>query len=155
MKLFVLKAKKPLSLMLILVGSLWIVPTITTNHVVAQSVETCTNQENKSNKILIKDELYFGLEMPEGKIISEPEWELFVKRVLTPRFKEGLTILDAYGQYLNSSGILIKENSKLVILIYENNAIQNKLVEEAIALYKKTFQQESVLRVTSSVKVSF
>ncbi|BAU67258.1 hypothetical protein STA3757_46690 [Stanieria sp. NIES-3757] len=140
--------------MLIIVGSFLITPTITTNYVFAQCLETLPNQEKESN-ILIKDELYFGLEMPRGERISEPEWELFVKRVLTPRFKEGLTILDAYGQYLNSSGILIKEKSKLVILIYENNLIKNKQVEEAIALYKKTFQQESVLRVTSFVRVSF
>lgn len=154
MKLSVFKAKKPLSLMFVLIGAFLIVPTIPTNNVFAQSFETLTSKENE-NKILIKDELYFGLEMPRGKRISEPEWELFVKRVLTPRFKEGLTILDADGQYLNSSGILIKEKSKLVILIYENNPIKNKQVEEVISIYKKTFQQESVLRVTSSVKVSF
>ncbi|MEG3921025.1 DUF3574 domain-containing protein [Microcoleus sp. T3_A4] len=40
---------------------------------------------------------------------------------MTPRFREGLTVLDASRQFLNSSGILIKEKSKIVILIYESS----------------------------------
>ena len=41
---------------------------------------------------LLKDELYFGLTKPGGKTISDSEWEEFVKTVITPRFREGLTV---------------------------------------------------------------
>lgn len=110
----------------------------------------------KSNqKILVKDELYFGLSKPGNLNIPEAEWRRFLNEVITPRFKDGLTVVDGYGQYLHSSGTLIKENNKLVILIYENNSAKNKMVEDIISSYKRRFQQESVLRVTSSVKVSF
>ncbi|MBF2065360.1 MAG: DUF3574 domain-containing protein [Calothrix sp. C42_A2020_038] len=106
-------------------------------------------------KTLIKDELYFGLSKPGGQTVSEVEWQQFLNCVITPRFKEGLTVMDANGQYLSNSGKLTKEKSKLIILVYEANSTKNKMVQETISTYKKTFQQESVLRVTSNVHVSF
>lgn len=98
--------------------------------------------------------MYFGLSKPSG-VVSETEWQQFLNGVMTPRFREGLTVKDAYGQYMNKSGKLSQEKTKLVILIYEKSLAKNQMVEEAIANYKRTFQQESVLRVTSNVNVSF
>lgn len=138
---------------LIITGLLFISPIYTSTLVRAQSSQTSIS--HASTKILIKDELYFGLSKPGGKTVSEVEWQLFLNRVITPRLPDGLTVMDVYGQYLDSYGKLTREKTKLVILIYENSQIQNQKIEEIIASYKKTFQQESVLRVTSSVKVSF
>ncbi|BAZ17602.1 hypothetical protein NIES4071_94820 [Calothrix sp. NIES-4071] len=118
----------------------------------------CTNLKTRaesSQKTLIKEELYFGLSKPGGKTVSEVEWQQFLNRVITPRFKDGLTVIDANGQYLNSSGVLVKEKSKVIVVIYENSSTKNKMVKDTISNYKQTFQQEAVLRVTSNVKVSF
>jgi hypothetical protein len=105
--------------------------------------------------IIIKDELYFGLSKPGGKTISEAEWQQFLNSVITPKFREGLTVMNANGQYLNQNGELIREKTKLVILIYESNASKNFQIQEVVAKYKQRFQQESVLRATSNVKLSF
>ncbi|MDM9384837.1 DUF3574 domain-containing protein [Chlorogloeopsis sp. ULAP01] len=137
---------------LILTSLLVITPVHTNTYLRAQSLQS---SENSSIKILIKEELYFGLSKPNGGTISEEQWQQFLNRVITPRFQEGLTVMDGYGQYLNSSGSLNREKTKLVILIYENNHKRNQMIEEVIASYKRAFHQESVLRVTSSVKVSF
>ena len=110
---------------------------------------------NINQKILIKDELYFGLTKPGGSTISDVEWQQFLNTIITPRFHEGLTVLDCYGQYLNSNSLLVKEKSKVVILIYENSPEKNRAIAEIIDIYKRTFQQESVLRVTTEAKVSF
>jgi Protein of unknown function (DUF3574) len=118
----------------------------------------CTNlitRAQSSQKTLIKEELYFGLSKPGGKTVSEVEWQQFLNRIITPRFKDGLTVMDANGQYLNNSGKLTREKSKLIILVYENSSTKNKMVQDTILNYKQTFQQEAVLRVTSNVKVSF
>ena len=56
---------------------------------------------------LLKDELYFGLTKPGRETISESEWQEFVKTVITPRFREELTVLDSSGQFLNR-----RENSE-------------------------------------------
>ncbi|ARV58306.1 hypothetical protein BZZ01_06350 [Nostocales cyanobacterium HT-58-2] len=136
-----------------LAGLLFLVPADTNTFFYTQSLPTPT--QNSSEKILTKDELYFGLSKPGGKMVSEVEWQQFLNRVITPRFQQGLTVMDAYGQYLNSSGKMTREKTKLIILIYENSPRKNHMIEEMISSYKQTFQQESVLRVTSTVKVSF
>ena len=98
--------------------------------VVAKQPETAT--VNPRAKTLIKDELYFGLNKPNGTQISETEWQKFLNQVITPRFKKGLTVLDTQGQYLSNNGELVKEKSRLVILIYEMNSEKNLAIDEII-----------------------
>ena len=138
---------------LCLTGLLFILPVCPATIARAQLAETSDTNAKQTN--LLKDELYFGLTKPGGETIAESEWQEFVKAVITPRFREGLTVLDGSGQFLNSSGILIRENSKIVILIYESSPEKNKAINEIIETYKRTFHQQSVLRATSEVKVSF
>jgi hypothetical protein len=138
---------------LCLTGLLFILPVCPATIARAQLRET--SDTNTKQTTLLKDELYFGLTKPGGEPVSESEWQEFVSAFITPRFREGLTVLDGSGQFLNSSGILIRENSKIVILIYESSPEKNQAINEIIEIYKRTFQQESVLRATSEVKVSF
>ena len=118
------------------------------------SPESGDNSPRNSGETLTKDELYFGLSKPQGQI-TETEWQTFLETVITPRFKAGLTAIDANGQFLNAAGILIQEQTKLVILIHANTPEEQQFIREIIAKYKQQFEQESVLRVTSSVAVSF
>ncbi len=67
----------------------------------AQLLET---SDTNAQINLLKDELYFGLTKPGGETISESEGQEFVKAVITPRFREGLTVLDGWGQFLNRRG---------------------------------------------------
>lgn len=136
-----------------LVSLLAIAPLSYPPVVVAKQPETATI--NPRAKTLIKDELYFGLNKPNGTQISETEWQNFLNQVITPRFKKGLTVLDTQGQYLSNNGELVKEKSRVVILIYEMNAETNRAIDEIIEEYKRRFEQESVMRITNEVKVSF
>ncbi len=138
---------------LVLTGLLFVFPIFPASIVLARQPEI--SDPNASPKTFLKDELYFGLNKPGGETIAESEWQEFVKEVITPSFREGLTVLDGSGQFLNSSGILIREKSKIVILIHENSQKNNRAIQEIIENYKRRFQQESVLRTTSEVKVSF
>jgi hypothetical protein len=106
-------------------------------------------------KLLVKTELIFGLSKPDGGIISEAEWQKFLDESITPKFKEGLTVLNADGQYQTSSGEVAKEKSKIVILLYENSKEMDASIEAIRSSYKQLFQQESVLRITTPVGVSF
>lgn len=137
----------------LLAAMLLVLPACSDRDLKAQSPPAPT--ANTSENLFIKDELYFGLSKPGGGMISETEWQLFLSRVITPRFPEGLTVVDAYGQYLNKQGKLNREKTKVVILIYQNSQAKNQSIEEIISNYKQNFRQESVLRVTSSVKASF
>lgn len=102
-----------------------------------------------------KVELYFGLSKPDGTTVSVMEWQRFVDREITPRFREGFLVLMGYGQYQTQSGQLVRENSRLVVLLYQTTPEKEKAIDAIVQTYKRTFQQESVLRTTSLVKATF
>ncbi|PSF37201.1 DUF3574 domain-containing protein [Aphanothece hegewaldii CCALA 016] len=101
----------------------------------------------------IKVELYFGLSS-KTREISEQEWQQFLNYEITPRFPEGLTVIDSYGQYLHSEGCLVKERAKIAIILLKQPLNEQK-IQEIIELFKETFQQESVLKVITPVQAEF
>lgn len=116
-------------------------------EVSAQLPQTPATSEISTN-ILVQDELYFGRNQPVGQV-SNQDFQLFLQNEVTPRFPDGLTVLDADGQFLSSKGI-IKEKTKLLILIHANSQEDQHKIQELIDKYKQQFQQESVLQVTST-----
>lgn len=105
--------------------------------------------------ILLRTELFFGLSRSKGPDITEAEFQNFIDNKVTPRFPDGLTVLDGKGQFRDSAGAIISEGSKLLILLYPFSAVRNEAVEQIRADYKTAFQQESVLRVDEPTCVSF
>ncbi|WP_431628710.1 DUF3574 domain-containing protein [Alkalinema pantanalense] len=104
---------------------------------------------------MTKTELFFGLSKPKGDRVSLIDWHQFLQTIVTPRFREGLTVVDGFGQYLDQSGKLIIEPSKIVLLLHDNSIEKQQAIVEITQTYKRNFQQESVLRLTSCVYLSF
>ena len=103
-----------------------------------------------------RTELYFGSGKPDGSVVSEKKFQRFIDEVVTPRFPDGLTLLTGFGQFRNSAGVILKERSMELILLYPQDvADADKNIEEIREAYKSAFQQESVLRVDSTARVSF
>lgn len=102
-----------------------------------------------------RTELYFGLSRADGPDISDEEFEAFLDSVVTPRFPDGLTLLSGDGQFRGSSGVVIKEGSKLLILFYPWSGRRNRAVDRIRELYKEAFEQQAVLRVDGTSCVSF
>ncbi|AUX74305.1 DUF3574 domain-containing protein [Erwinia pyrifoliae] len=99
--------------------------------------------------------LYFGLNRPQGTAINETEWQSFVDEQVTPRFKNGLTVLAAKGQWMGNDGQLARENSKALLLIHAANQTSEQGIEALRALYKQRFAQDAVMRVDNPVCVAF
>ncbi|HEX5724974.1 MAG TPA: DUF3574 domain-containing protein [Longimicrobiaceae bacterium] len=102
----------------------------------------------------VRDELYFGLNQRDGGTVSEAEWQAFVDGEITPRFPDGLTVLDAYGQF-RADGVIIRERSKVLVLLHRGTAAETRGIQEIIDRYKERFDQSSVLRVTSRARARF
>ena len=60
--------------------------------------------------------LYFGLTDDEGRVIEQAVWQGFVNEVVTPRFPDGLTILDAQGQWQPPAGELIRQSTRVLVV---------------------------------------
>lgn len=90
--------------------------------------------------------LYFGRDIPGGGTVSGDEFNGFLDDTVTPRFPDGLTVMDVTGQYRYDNGTIVREPSKLVILFVPDAAAAGPKVDAIIAEYKKRFRQESVAR---------
>ncbi|WP_168409738.1 DUF3574 domain-containing protein [Erwinia amylovora] len=99
--------------------------------------------------------LYFGLNRPQGTAITEAEWQSFVDEQVTPRFKDGLTIFAAKGQWMGNDGQLARENSKALLLIHAADQTSEQGIEALRTLYKQRFAQDAVMRVDNLVCVAF
>jgi hypothetical protein len=113
----------------------------------------CNNQLNGT--LFARAELFFGLSKSDGSVITEAEFQNFVDTEVTPRFPDGLTLLNGTGQFRTTSGNIIKEGSKLLILLYPYSPDSSTAIEEIREAYKTGFQQQSVLRVDDPSCVSF
>jgi hypothetical protein len=95
--------------------------------------------------------LYFGRDKPAGGQVSDVEWASFVTEIVTPQFPAGHSIVDAGGQYRDSSGRIVRESSKLVVIIVFDAPAHRTKVTSIVDTYVKRFGQESVLRVERPV----
>ena len=74
-------------------------------------------------KAMVRAELLFGRNIDGRPGVSDDAFARFVAREITPRFPDGLTVIDAAGQWRDpATGRILREKSKMVILIVEDGA---------------------------------
>ena len=102
--------------------------------------------------------LYFGLgpaDRPE-KGISESQWRDFLDKEVTPRFPDGLSVVDVYGQWQGLKNPAPERlRSKLLIVGYKASRENRDKIEAIRSAWKRETGDLSVLRVTQPVDVSF
>ncbi len=112
-------------------------------------------EKRLNGEIFSRTELFFGLSRSTGPDVTERQFQHFVDTEVTPRFPDGLTLLSGSGQFMDSTGTIIQERSKVMILLYPFSQRANRAVEQIREAYEDNFQQESVLRVDKQSCVSF
>jgi hypothetical protein len=103
---------------------------------------------------MVLDSLYFGTSTPTGTMTAA-DWDDFLRSVVTPRFPQGLTVLQGSGQWQTASGAVLRESSQVLQVVHADDAASDGAVQQIVAAYKARFQQESVLRVRSPVCTAF
>ena len=98
-------------------------------------------------------ELFLGRGLPEGGEVSEAAWQNFLAEVVTPRFPDGLSVVDAAGQW-RQGGALGRERSKLLIIAAPGASDLEPRLAAVIEAWKTRFQQRTVLRVDRTACVS-
>jgi hypothetical protein len=106
-----------------------------------------------------RTELYFGMDRKGGGEVTPEQWTKFLLDEVTPRFPDGLTVFDAAGQFRSASGAIVKEKSRVIVLLYrrDQRKTASQKIDEIRAAYCRRFDQESVMRIDfrRSVEVSF
>ncbi|WP_437969991.1 DUF3574 domain-containing protein [Sorangium sp. So ce260] len=108
-----------------------------------------------SGEPMIRTELFFGLDRFDEPPVTQEEWQEFVDTAVTPRFRDGLTQFDVDGQYLATTDELIREDSRLIMLLHDGSQAVSDSIEAIREEYKARFNQESVLRIDEPVCIDF
>lgn len=105
-----------------------------------------------------RSELYFGVgpaDAPDGGT-AEVRWRAFLDREVTPRFPDGLTVVDAYGQWLTrGSETPSRLRSKVLVILHQDTPENRASIDAIRRAWKDGTRQQSVLLATESVEVSF
>ena len=95
-------------------------------------------------KPALQVDLYFGE-------ISQAEWTAFLDQEVTPRFPDGLSVIDVNGQYRDRRGMIGRERSRLLVIVVFDAPAHAPRVQAIVDGYRRRHKQESVLRVERPV----
>ena len=143
------KRKEFLSIALLFLLSLWAI------NAMAQRSDSST--ESVSSELSwTRTELYYGAGRLPADGTKDTRWENYINEVVTPRFPEGLTLLEGTGQWRVKEGQTPRRNrTRILILIHEDTEEKSRKVDEIRTLWKEISGQQSVLRVSQPADVSF
>src|SRR5262245_25741374 len=96
-------------------------------------------------------DLYFGRDKPGGGEVSDAEWAAFLAESVTPRFPDGLSVLNVEGQHRDPAGLIVRERTKLLIVVVFDAPGHREKVREIVEAYVKRFGQHGVFRAEHAV----
>jgi hypothetical protein len=101
-------------------------------------------------------ELLLGRDRPGRAPVSEKAFRSFVAHEITPRFPNGLTVMDAAGQWRDPArGKTIREPSKVVQILLPGGPDDAANLDAIAGAYKRQFRQHSVGVVVWATCVQF
>lgn len=100
---------------------------------------------------MVSAELFFG----SGQV-SDADWKRFLETEVTPRFPDGLTVLEGSGQWRDPSrGGTTRERSKVVRIIFRDDPQAQERLNAIADAYKRRFNQRAVGIVVMPACASF
>ena len=111
----------------------------------------------------VRSELYFGVGEEAGPsareqtdVISDAQWRAFLDKEVTPRFPDGLTVFDAYGQWLfRGAPEPNRLRTKVLVILHEDSPQRRNDIEAIRLAWKQATKHQSVLWSRQAVEVSF
>ena len=104
---------------------------------------------------MTKYELFLGQNIGTTGRVSDEEWRGFLTEVVTPRYPDGFTVLEAAGQWRDPMGTIISEESRNLVVIVADPASELPKITAIRDTYKTRFRQDAVLFVQSQICAGF
>ena len=100
-------------------------------------------------------EVFFGQDIAGGGEVSDADWRGFLSAEVSPRFPDGLTVADVYGQWRGPKGSFVREPSKALFVVLGHRGDDQRRLALVRDAYKRQFRQDSVLLVEERACVGF
>ena len=68
-------------------------------------------------RLMATADMMFGRNVGNRLVVSDQAFAQFLAAEVTPRFPDGLTVIDARGQWRDGAGALVREPAKVVLLV--------------------------------------
>jgi len=88
-------------------------------------------------------QLFLGARAPTK--VSDTDLRKFVDAEVTPRFPDGVTVVDGGGQWKGDENRMIREAAKVVMIVLPERGDPNAKVEAVRSAYRTRFKQDSVV----------
>lgn len=101
-------------------------------------------------------QMFFGLSIAHRGPVTTSEWNGFLRQTVTPRFPDGFTVYDAYGQWQDrDSKRITRERSRVIEVALEDTQAAHEGIAAIAETYRKRFRQQSVGIVSHMACVAF
>ena len=100
-------------------------------------------------------QLFFGRPAGAKSEVSDSQFRKFVDQELTPRFPDGLTVMDGGSQWRGDENRMIREAAKVVLIVLPGKSDASPRIDAARIAFRQRFHQDSVLVVTPPACVAF
>jgi hypothetical protein len=100
-------------------------------------------------------QLFFGRSTGWTGEVSEADWRAFLDAEVSPRFPDGLSVSDVYGQWKSPAGDFVREESKALFIVLAGRPDERQRLDLIRDAYKRRFHQQSVLLVEQKACVAF
>jgi hypothetical protein len=95
---------------------------------------------------MVETMLFLGMARPGGQV-SETDFARFIEAEVTPRWREGYTILEGQGVwYSEQRQITEREPSRVLVRFHDGSAAASSAIEAIRDAYVRAFAQDAVLR---------
>ena len=118
-------------------------------------VEVSTPECEDGGELWTEYRLFMGRSSDGVEVVSDEDWEAFLADTITPRFPDGLSVIDVAGQGTTSDGFVERERTKMLLVLAPQDGDSLDRINEIAAEYKQRFSQNSALRVITEACVAF
>jgi hypothetical protein len=92
-------------------------------------------------------QLYFARRTGEEPRVSDAEFGRFVDEELTPRFRDGLTVMAAGNRWRDDPDKLVSGSARVVVIVLPKGHDESAKIEAVRVAYRTRFHRDSTVRI--------
>ena len=116
---------------------------------------SCGSRDDSRQTKWIRSEIFFGRIIPGGGQVSEEQFASFLQDSVTKAFPVGMTVYDVYGQMERADGDIVRQDTKVVLLVHDGSQANEQAITDIISNYRSSFGNPQVMHLRTGTEPQF